>query len=140
MNDIMNLASTLAGNFMGVVQYNGEFFVRKCYHYIIVLSVLLQITLDDLCDMMTNHSIADELDRYAAVNSFFLGNETLDVSYQEYIQFMKNTSYDSSAALGGKHNYYMNFYKYIKLLTMHYYCRSPVVLPDLYRVWILPVL
>ena len=55
---------------------------------------------------MTNQSIGSELDRYAAVNSMFLAmddSETLDVSYQGYVEFMKNTSWNSSAAEGGKH-------------------------------------
>ena len=63
------------------------------------------VTLDDLCDIMTNESIGDELDRYAAVNAMFLkmeGSENLDVNYQEYVQFMKNTSWASPAAEGGK--------------------------------------
>ena len=67
--------------------------------------MFLQVTIDDLCDIMTNHTIGDELDRYAAVNSFSNQNETLDVNYQEYIEFMKNTSWNSSAAVGGKHAY-----------------------------------
>ena len=33
MNDIMNLANTLAGNFMGVVQYNTDYPVRQHYHF-----------------------------------------------------------------------------------------------------------
>ena len=51
---------------------------------------------------MTNSSIGDELDRYAAVNSMFLEmdyEENLDVSYQGYIEIMKNTSWSS---LGGE--------------------------------------
>ena len=55
---------------------------------------------------MTNQSISDELDRYAAVNAMFLtmqGSESLDVSYQGYVDFMKNTDWDSPAAEGGKH-------------------------------------
>ena len=63
------------------------------------------VTLDDLCDIMTNQSIDDELDRYAAVNAMFLkmeGAESLNVNYQEYVEFMKNTSWASPAAEGGK--------------------------------------
>ena len=55
--------------------------------------------------MMTNQSINDELDRYAAVNAMFLkmqDSDSLDVSYQGYVEFMKNTDWDSSAAEGGK--------------------------------------
>ena len=54
---------------------------------------------------MTNQTIGDELDRYAAVNAMFLkmeGSETLDVSYQGYVEFMKNTTWTSPAAEGGK--------------------------------------
>ena len=55
---------------------------------------------------MTNQSIADELDRYAAVNSMFLkmeGSDSLDVSYQGYVEFMKSTDWDSPAAEGSKY-------------------------------------
>lgn len=54
---------------------------------------------------MTNQTIGDELDRYAAINSMFLemdGSQYLDVSYQGYVEFMKNTSWDSPTAEGGK--------------------------------------
>ena len=54
---------------------------------------------------MTNQSIGVELDRYAAVNAMFLkmeGSETLDVSYQGYVEFMKDTAWTSPAAEGGE--------------------------------------
>ena len=54
---------------------------------------------------MTDTSLGDELDRYAAINSAFLkisGQDYLDVSYQEYIDFMKEMTWDSPAAEGGK--------------------------------------
>ena len=62
------------------------------------------ITLDDLCDVMTNTSLGDELDRYAAINSAYLkseGLDYLDVSYEEYITSLKNTSWNSTTAEGG---------------------------------------
>ena len=99
------------------------------------------VTIDNLCNVMTNQSIGDELDRYAAVNIMFLkmqGSESLDVSYQGYVEFMKNTSLNSSAAGGGKHGAgEYNIYLCIQT-DICYYCSSPVVLPDLYGVWILP--
>jgi len=55
---------------------------------------------------MTDQSIVDELDRYAAVNSMFLkmeGIDSLDVSYQAYVEFMKTTDWDSPAAEGSKY-------------------------------------
>ena len=57
---------------------------------------------------MTNQSIADELDRYATVNSMFLkmeGSNSLDVSYQGYVEFMKSTDWDSPAAEGSKYTW-----------------------------------
>ena len=112
-NDIMNLASALAGNFMGVVQYNRDNIkvskiLTYCCHGItdLFLQEADDVTIDDLCDVMTNQSIGDELDRYAAVNAMFLtmqDSESLDVSYQGYVEFMKNSSWNSSAAEGGKY-------------------------------------
>ena len=64
------------------------------------------VTIDDLCDIMTNQSIGDELDRYAAVNDMFLkmyDSDSLDVNYDAYVEFMKSTSWTSPAAEGGKH-------------------------------------
>ena len=55
---------------------------------------------------MTNTSLGDELDRYAAINSDYLKMEDLDhldVSYEEYINAMKNTSWNSTTAEGGKY-------------------------------------
>ena len=57
---------------------------------------------------MTNRSIGDELDRYAAVNAMFLkmeGSKGLNVNYQDYVEFMKSTSWASPAAEGGKCTY-----------------------------------
>lgn len=67
-----------------------------------------KVTIDDLCDIMTNQSIGDELHRYAAVNSMFLkmeGSNSLDVSYEGYVEFMKGTDWNSPAAEGGKNMY-----------------------------------
>ena len=61
-------------------------------------------TLDDLCDVMTNVSYGDELSRYAVINNAYLklsGQDYLDVSYEEYINFMKEVTWDSPAAEGG---------------------------------------
>ena len=74
---------------------------------------------------MTNQSIDDELDRYAAVNSMFLkmqGSESLDVSYQGYAEFMKNTDWDSPAAEGGK---YIHNSDLIHLDTQVTVCPNP---------------
>ena len=102
----MNLASALAGNFMDVVQYNLVGVSVDNNHCVAIMTCLQEdpyaVTIDELCNIMTNSSIGDELDRYAAVNSMFLEmdyEENLDVSYQGYIETMKNTSWSS---LGGE--------------------------------------
>ena len=59
---------------------------------------------------MTDTSFGDELDRYAAINSAFLKiNELdyLDVSYEEYINSLKNTSWNSTTAEGGKYCFFL---------------------------------
>ena len=111
---MMNLASTLAGTFMGVVQYNRDNRAFEVSVHIVIVScshhppqgATDNHTLDDLCDVMTDTSLGDELDRYAAVNSAYLkltGEDHLDVRYQEYVDFMKGgVTWDSPAAEGGK--------------------------------------
>ena len=63
------------------------------------------ITMDDLCAIMTNKSIKDPLARYASVNKFMLSSfkeDTIDCSFKNMIQELSNTSWNSSAAEGGK--------------------------------------
>jgi hypothetical protein len=54
---------------------------------------------------MTNTSVGDPLSRYAAVNSLILqtySQSCLDASYNKSIDALKQTSWDSSAAVGGR--------------------------------------
>ena len=60
------------------------------------------ITIDTLCAIMTNESLGTALQRYIAIKTLMYGNESLDVSFQGEVEFMKNTSWNSSAAFGGK--------------------------------------
>jgi len=72
---------------------------------------------------MTDTSFGDELDRYAAINSAFLKiNELdyLDVSYEEYINSLKNTSWNSTTAEGGK---YCVFFGYLFLGSPLHRCK-----------------
>jgi hypothetical protein len=54
---------------------------------------------------MTSTEIGDPLTRYASLNSLILetyGQTCLDASYKSSIDILKQTSWDSSAAVGGR--------------------------------------
>lgn len=90
--DVQNLAQSLAGNFMGIVQYNR-------------VGRALPGTIDDLCSMMTNKTLGTELNRYAVVNSWLLesaNQSSLDVSYSGLVAALRNTSWDAPASEGGR--------------------------------------
>ena len=56
-----------------------------------------------VCDMMTNVSITDPLDRLVVVNNYQLSSyqaTCLDISYDSMIDYFKETSWDSDAASG----------------------------------------
>lgn len=93
--DVANLFETLAGNFEGVVQYNKDNRDFKGSN----------ITIDTLCDMMTNPSYGSPLSRYAAVNNILLeatGEKCLDFKYEKLLKDMRSTNWNSSASAGGK--------------------------------------
>jgi hypothetical protein len=74
--DIPNFMQSLAGNFMGIVQYNLE---------------VPGVNISTLCDTMTNSS-ADPLTNYLAVWDLFAGGECVDVSYADMVTELKNSS------------------------------------------------
>ena len=50
---------------------------------------------------MTNKSIDKPLYRYAEINRQMTGNSTLDCNYTAQIEFLNESSWDSSAVAGG---------------------------------------
>jgi|688.fasta_scaffold623650_1 hypothetical protein len=93
--DVANLFETLAGNFEGVVQYNKDNREFKGAN----------ITIDVLCDMMTDPKLGSPLARYAAVNNVLLGTtgeKCLDFKYDKFLKDMRSTDWNSSASEGGK--------------------------------------
>lgn len=100
--DISNLFETLAGNFAGVAQYNKDNRIGKS-------SKGANITLDTLCGIMTNQTIGAQVKRLAAVNDLLLNTynqKCLDYKYGTMINDMKNVSWDSETAEGGKIKYF----------------------------------
>lgn len=96
-DDVALLAGTLAGNFMGIVQYNGDntgFEGRPN-----------NITITDLCNIMANTSLGTPLERYAAVNELLLqssGEEVVSANFSATVEFMKQVSWDSPAVMFGE--------------------------------------
>nr|CAD7589926.1 unnamed protein product [Timema genevievae] len=95
--DVATLYETLAGNFAGVVQYNKD---NRAFEG----SRGTNITIDVVCELMSDETIGPAVTRYAAVNSLLLDayNQTCtDFSYDNMIKSMRNTSWNSSAGEGG---------------------------------------
>nr|CAD7395996.1 unnamed protein product [Timema cristinae] len=95
--DVATLYETLAGNFAGVVQYNKD---NRAFEG----SRGTNITIDVVCELMSDETIGPAVTRYAAVNSLLLDayNQTCtDFSYDNMIRSLRNTSWNSSASEGG---------------------------------------
>jgi len=93
--DVSNLFQSLTDHFEGVVQYNKD---NRDFSG-------ANITIDTLCDIMTDSSLGSYLDRYAVVNSLLLESskeECLDYPYMTFINEMRLTDWNSSAAEGGR--------------------------------------
>uniref|UniRef100_A0A0B7A1H0 Serine protease K12H4.7 n=1 Tax=Arion vulgaris TaxID=1028688 RepID=A0A0B7A1H0_9EUPU len=96
--DISNLFSTFAGNFEGVVQYNKD---NRAFEG----AVGTNITIDTLCDIMTDTSLGDPVQRYAEINALLLKvyeQDCQDFKYDKMIDSMRETAWNSSAAEGGR--------------------------------------
>ncbi|XP_050439494.1 putative serine protease K12H4.7 isoform X3 [Adelges cooleyi] len=93
--DVSNLFESLADNFAEIVQYNKD--NRKSN----MTDTNAIITLETLCDIMTNESIVSPLEKYAAVNDRMLSSNNLtctDYVYEKEVNILKNVSWESSAA------------------------------------------
>lgn len=96
-DDVALLAATLAGNLMGVVQYNRDNTAFEGRSNNITISVL--------CNIMANASLGTPLERYAAVNVLLLrssGEDTVSANFSATVEFMKQVSWDSPAVLFGE--------------------------------------
>lgn len=97
-DDVINFYSAISGNFEGAVQYNKD---NRGFEGAIDTNV----TIDLLCDTMLAKNVSDPLRRYAAVNDIILntyGQKCLDASYDSFLNQMRQTSWNESAAVGGR--------------------------------------
>ncbi|XP_067364195.1 thymus-specific serine protease isoform X2 [Channa argus] len=89
---------TLAGNFMDVVQYNED---NRGFEGAIGSNITIKV----LCGVMSDTSLGDPYDRYAAVARLMMETfsmKCLDASFKAYLRDMTNTSWDGPAAGGGR--------------------------------------
>ncbi|KAJ8962944.1 hypothetical protein NQ314_005661 [Rhamnusium bicolor] len=75
--DRANFFEIIADDFAGVAQYNKNYGRT--------------ISIDDLCDILTNESLGKEVLRLAEMNKLFSGTRCLDYKYDNTINTLKNT-------------------------------------------------
>ncbi|KAI4793923.1 hypothetical protein KUCAC02_032401 [Chaenocephalus aceratus] len=88
---------TLAGNFMDVVQYNED---NRGFEGVTGTNITIKV----LCEAMSDSSLGDPYQRYAAVARFMMeafSVKCLDVSFNSYLKEMTNASWEGPAAGGG---------------------------------------
>ncbi|XP_055535059.1 putative serine protease F56F10.1 [Wyeomyia smithii] len=91
--DIASLFEAIASNFAGVVQYNKD------------NSPHAKITIDQVCDVMTNQTIGAPVSRLAKVNEMVMKQDDqkcLDYVYDKTVQQMQNISWDAEVASGAR--------------------------------------
>ncbi|XP_077579478.1 thymus-specific serine protease [Stigmatopora nigra] len=89
---------TLAGNFMDVVQYNED---KRDFEGIVGGNITIKV----LCGVMSDTSLGDPYARYVAVARLMMDTfsmKCLDVSFNNNLRDMTNTSWDGPAAGGGR--------------------------------------
>ncbi|XP_065643422.1 putative serine protease K12H4.7 isoform X2 [Hydra vulgaris] len=98
LRNIQNFANNAANNFFGVIQYNKD---NREFEG----AIGTNITIDVLCGIMSDTQLGDPYIRYVAVNNLIMNTyqqKCLDVSYEDYVESMKETDWGSSAAEGGR--------------------------------------
>ncbi|KAG7471076.1 hypothetical protein MATL_G00120580 [Megalops atlanticus] len=89
---------TLAGNFMDVVQYNED---NREFEGVVGTNITIKV----LCGVMSDASLGDPYNRYAAVARLMqktFSQKCLDASYTNYLRDMRNTSWSGPASGGGR--------------------------------------
>ncbi|KAK2575849.1 hypothetical protein KPH14_007223 [Odynerus spinipes] len=94
--DISNLYETLASNFAGIVQYNKD--NRNN-------SRMANLTIDATCDILTNQKLGVPIDRLAQISNLILNaskEKCLDFRYDKMIHELRNVTWNSEGAEGGR--------------------------------------
>ncbi|XP_053690407.1 putative serine protease K12H4.7 [Sabethes cyaneus] len=91
--DITSLFEAIASNFAGVVQYNKD------------NSPHAKITIDQVCDVMTNQTVGVPVSRLAKVNEMILkqdGEKCLEYVYDSQVKQMQNISWKAEVSNGAR--------------------------------------
>lgn len=91
-----NLYESLAGNFAGVAQYNGD---NRQFE-----GGTFNLTLDSVCDIMSNESLGTPVKRYSLVNEQILeryNKKCLDYKYDKLVADLGQADWRSEAAESG---------------------------------------
>lgn len=88
-DDVATLADSLVGNFADIVQYNRDNLPNN------------NVTMDDLCDIMTNTSLGTPLERYTAVNAFINDEGSIDANFSGQVEDLSEISWDSASVVEG---------------------------------------
>ncbi|KAG7189469.1 hypothetical protein KM043_017164 [Ampulex compressa] len=94
--DISNLYETLASNFAGIVQYNKD--NRNN-------SQTANLTIDKVCDILTNTELGIPIDRFAHISNLILNatkEKCLKYRYSDMIHELRNVSWANEDAEGGR--------------------------------------
>ncbi|XP_043528385.1 putative serine protease K12H4.7 [Frieseomelitta varia] len=95
-NDISNLYETIASIFAGIVQYNKD--NRNN-------SAMANLTIESACDILTNETLGIAVDRLAVLSTKILnasGEKCLDYTYSKMIHKLRNVTWASEEAEGGR--------------------------------------
>jgi hypothetical protein len=95
-NDVSNLYDSLAGNFAGVAQYNGD---NRQFE-----GGTFNLTLDAVCAIMVNESLGTPVKRYSLVNEILLekyDKQCLDYKYDTMIADLSQTDWHHETAVNG---------------------------------------
>jgi len=98
LTDVANLFESLVGNFEGVVQYNRDNREFEGAQW-------TNVTVDTLCDLMTDTRLGSSLDRLKAVNDLALemsGEKCLEHTYKSQLTELQEVNWDTPAAKGGR--------------------------------------
>jgi hypothetical protein len=95
-NDVSNLYGSLAGNFAGVAQYNGD---NRQFE-----GVTSGLTVDLLCAIMVNESLGTPVKRYSLINNKILeeySKACLDYKYDKMVTDLGQSDWRCEAAESG---------------------------------------
>jgi hypothetical protein len=113
-NDVSNLYDSLAGNFAGVAQYNGD---NRQFE-----GGSFNLTLDSVCAIMIDESLGTPVKRYSLVNKKLLekyNKKCLDYKYDKLIADLSQTDWRCEAAESGGNSLFAHSPGFMMVLVLY---------------------